>query len=301
VASFCQDSSCGTVNYRPYVGGKIRWRYGTEPWQEITGSGLTYTTEIVQNLTQNTGYQLVYESPIVSNGILQGWTNVESKFGLGTRNGISAWSITFVDWKGTYNGKLQHSNASSNPANYPPSGQRYVTVYLNLTTGNGQQVVQINTNSGLWGLRIEQTNAALRSTSCKFKIFKNGVEVRSETRATCPEVQLIPASLSSETKSIAIQKAANLERTEVNNTGIPPECLNIYTTSNTSNGVGSEFKAQICSSPGSPPPQYEVICCAPCDSCPAGTCPIECGGQICCYGADGISVKSIALANYCSS
>jgi hypothetical protein len=109
-------------------------------------------------------------------------------------------------------------------------------------------------------------------------------------------VQLVPASLATDTKSIAIQKAANLERLEINNTGIPPECLNLYII-----GTTTDFKAQICSSPGNPPPIYDVVCCAPCDFCPAGTCPVECGGQICCYDSNGISVQSIALANYCPS
>jgi hypothetical protein len=321
------------VVYQPYETGKIRWRYGTEPWQEIIGAGFTYSTEIVQNLTQNTSYQLVYESPIVSNGILQGWTNVESKQSLGTRNGISAWSVTFVDWKGTYNGKLQHSNAGSSAASFPPAGQRYVTVYLNLTTGNGLQTVQINTTLGLWALRIEQTNAALRSTSCKFKIFKNGVEVRSETRSTCPQVEVIPCSLSPNKKAIKVKKFRYLDRVEVvpyaydvrwgliTDTGnyglllakkeIPAECLNVYNNGVTST-IPTNFgniantpeqlyllQAQICSAPGCPPPVYDVICDCQCEKCPDYTCPIECGDFICCYNDYGVSVQTIPKDKYC--
>jgi hypothetical protein len=140
-------------------------------------------------------------------------------------------------------------------------------------------------------------NPVKHKSKCDFKIFaQNGTLIRTETRATCPEVQVIPASLATDTKSLKIKKIADLERIEVNNIGIPSECLNFYTT-----WVSTEFKAQICSDPGCLPPQYEVICCATCESCPAGTCAIECGNQICCYGADGISVQSIALANYCKS
>lgn len=329
----CVPSSCAEVIYQEYLSGKIRWRYGTEPWQEIIGAGFTYTTKIIQNLTQNTNYQLVYDSPIVSNGILQGWTNVEYKYQLGTRNGISDWSLTFVDWKGTYTGKLEHSNASSNPANFPPAGQRYVTVFVNLNTGNGQQTVQINTSTGLRGLRIEQTNAALRSTSCEFKIFKQGVQIRSETRSTCPQVEIIPCNLNPVSKKIEIDKYRYLDRIEVvpyaydvrlglivdGNYGlllakkpIPPECLNIYKNDVTStiptdfgnfaNTVETAYNliAQICSYPGCPPPKYEVLCdsCG-CESCPGDTCPVECNGVICCYNDYGVSVKEIALADYC--
>ena len=61
------------------------------------------------------------------------------------------------------------------------------------------------------------------------------------------------------------------------------------------------FIAQISSAPNCPPPEYTVICdCAMCESCPDGTCPVECNGHICCYDTTtGVAVKEIPIDEYC--
>ena len=88
---------------------------------------------------------------------------------------------------------------------------------------------------------------------------------------------------------------------------IPNECLNIYlndiTGAITVPGIpypgnpwynSWEFIAQFCSLPGEPPLEYHVVC--NCDiQCPPGTCAVQCGEHICCYGSDGIAVTSIQI------
>jgi hypothetical protein len=167
-----------------------------------------------------------------------------------------------------------------------------------------------------------------------FKVFKNGQTVYTEARTTAPEVEKIPCKLSDVRHSIEIKKLPYLERVEVipwaydvryglifdsDNYGfllakkaIPDQCLNIYNNSTTSlipsnfNFItntpenGFNLIAQICSAPGCPPPEYQVICdCNNCQSCPDNTCPIDCDDHICCYNDYGISVQSIPKANYC--
>jgi hypothetical protein len=162
-----------------------------------------------------------------------------------------------------------------------------------------------------------------------FKIFKNGQIVYTEARATAPEVEKIPCRLSTIEKQIKIEKLPYLEKVEVvpfqysayklpgvpapivEASKIPPECLNIYNNAiyvippsgqslNPNSIPFDSFIAQICSAPGCPPPEYQVICdCNNCQSCPDGTCPVECDGQVCCYGSDGVSVQAITLADYC--
>jgi hypothetical protein len=280
-------------------------------------------------LTQNTTYRIVFNEPIVTGGVFQGWNGVESTISLGTRNGISSYSITFIDWKGSYTGKTEHCIAGSNPSSFPPAGQRFCTVLVTMQTGNGQQTQTINTTLGMKVLRIEQTNPALRSQICRFKIFRQGVEVRQEVRATCPEVQVIPCSLDpTGIKSFKITKDRFISRVDVTNKSVtqvflppsntpvfeikdlPPECLNVYVASvvappfvaSNLPSPGFElwdFKAQICSMVGCPPPTYEVLCEDCCESCPDGTCALECDGKICCYNDYGLSVREIELTNYC--
>ncbi|NJL53497.1 MAG: hypothetical protein HC930_17425 [Hydrococcus sp. SU_1_0] len=162
-----------------------------------------------------------------------------------------------------------------------------------------------------------------------FTITKNGKSVHQESRSVKPEVQKIPCQLSDVSKQIEIEKFPYLERVEVipwayQNFGanvyrnnIPSNCLNIYkghttaiiplpggipTPSNSSidQDYSYGFITQICSAPGCPPPEYDVICdCNNCESCPGDTCGIECNGVICCYNDYGTSIKEIAKSNYC--
>lgn len=164
---------------------------------------------------------------------------------------------------------------------------------------------------------------------CIFTITKKGVIVHQETRSVCPEVEKIPCKLSNVNHSIEIKKLPYLEKVEVvpyaysayKSPGVPApivqadqipnECLNIY-----NNAIYvippfgqaiypnatpfDSFITQICSYPGCPPPEYQVICdCNNCQSCPEGTCPIECDDHICCYNDYGVSVQSIPQTDYC--
>jgi hypothetical protein len=358
VAAYCQNSSCGTVNYRPYGGGKIRWRYGTEPWQEIIGADnyeinplygspkqyvwsydmgraiLSYSyitpgsnyrcNNSPSSLRQCEGIFLnprgssdlsrkvssvfapIYKYRVSNQAIADlacypgGQTPADFYCGIPTGyrqvdilcHGIGTYSSTPV-WVNTWLGTKSFGASAPGYMLQVPHGGEYSVVYNPLAN----TYVGVIPGSYDWKYFNFITTANVAPTSYLLNIFdKNGALIRAETRATYPEVQVIPCSLSTETKAIVIKKLANLERIEINNTGIPSECLNVYTS-----GITTDFQAQICSSPGCPPPQYEVICCAPCQSCPAGTCAVQCGNQICCYGADGISKQSIALANYCPS
>ena len=164
---------------------------------------------------------------------------------------------------------------------------------------------------------------------CEFKVFKNGQIVHQETRAVCPEVEKIPCKLSDVRHSIEIKKLPYLEKVEVvpyaysayklpgvpapivQADQIPAECLNIYNNAiyvipPSGQGIypnGTPFDSfitQICSAPGCLPPEYQVICdCNNCQSCPDGTCPIECNNHICCYNDYGVSVAQIPKSNYC--
>ncbi len=136
--------------------------------------------------------------------------------------------------------------------------------------------------------------------------------------------------MSDEVKRFTIDKVPYTERIEVRDqsidtvfvqpgnipfietTALPEECLNVYNTYTLAPPVLSEFVPipgvinpynfirQICSAPGCPPPEYQVLCdSCDCENCPPGTRAVTCNGVVCCYGSDGTSVKSIALADYC--
>lgn len=190
-------------------------------------------------------------------------------------------------WNGTKNYlpgyMLQLPSSGEYPVVYNPSTNIYVGV---LPSGSDWEYFNF----------IPTTNVA--PISYRLKITKNGVIVLDQIGSSYPEVQKILSSLSNQTKQISLKKTPYLETIEINQNGIPSNCLNIYKNGNNL----SNFAAQICSAANSPPPKYQVICgCQGCESCPPGTCAIQCGDRICCYGGDGVSKKSIALANYCKS
>ena len=161
---------------------------------------------------------------------------------------------------------------------------------------------------------------------CIFTVYFEGVVVYQNTQEGCPEVETLPCRLSKEYKEIGIEKIPYLERFEViawayQNLGlsvyrdsIPNQCLNIYknnittiiplpggvpTPTNTAQAAYG-YIAQICSGEGCPPPLYDVVCdCNQCESCPEGTCAVECETHVCCYDALGNPVKSIPIENYC--
>lgn len=159
-------------------------------------------------------------------------------------------------------------------------------------------------------------------SECLFTVFSQDEIVHQETRDVCPEVEKIPCRLSDEYKEIKIEKVPYLSSIQVIRFGrdaekvkfvpyplpnvyaIPNECWNIYRQEiwdllpegnpRDVEPVFGDYIAQICSAPGCPRPEYEVIC--NCDEkCPPGTCEIQCGNVICCYNDEGIAVKSIPL------
>jgi|GEM_PF-5275268 len=169
------------------------------------------------------------------------------------------------------------------------------------------------------------------SQSCNFKVFKEEETVHEETREDCPEVEILDGcQLSDIHEEIIIDKLSYLERIEIRNQSIntvyvspveapfldtqslPDECLNIYKTITGAPPFLSDyvllpgainpyqFIAQICSPTGCPAPEYEVICDCECQSCPDGSCAVECDGQICCYDTTtGQAVTTIPIENYC--
>ncbi len=93
---------------------------------------------------------------------------------------------------------------------------------------------------------------------------------------------------------------------------IPSNCLNVYNNAifvipppidalKDPDAVPFDsFVDQICSAPGCPPPEYQVLCdSCDCENCPPGTRAVTCNGVVCCYGSDGKAVKEIAPEDYC--
>lgn len=328
----CIPSGCAEVVYQEYEGGKIRWQYPGENWREIQGDD--YTLETISDTTLNTAYQLVYLSPIIRSGVLQGWSNESVWSTPFNFNGIENFVLQ-VNWKG--NTFDQVNNIHSTFSNGDPGASNRIATYSIKITSQGVTTVRnLSPTFGIWLIRFEPKNINPKPTRCVFKVFRNGAVVHSETRNVCPEVEKIPCSLSDAHKSIEIKKLPYLEKVEVvpfaysvfrqpglspapipipQADPIPPECLNVYKNAifvippnpdalNNPNAIPFDsFITQICSAPSCPPPEYQVICDCnyqnPCEPCPDGTCPIECNGVVCCYNDYGVSIKEISLSDYC--
>jgi hypothetical protein len=320
----CVPSACAEVVYQPYETGKIRWRYGSEPWQEIIGAD-DYSLVVSNDLTRNGSYRLIYQQAIILNGSFQGWGGI-SYFNIsGTYNGIQ--NFCLFEWSV---GACLPGNADSIwignpniPANKPRSRSYGVRIWSQGVAYN----IFIGTSFGLKLVDLEYRNLSLPQL-CKFTVTKKGVTVYQETRSTCPTVEKIPCLVTLTKRSLSIKKLPYLEKVEVvpyeystyklpgvgapivQKTLIPPECLNIYNNAIyvvPPSGQGiypnatpfDSFIAQICSAPGCPPPIYDVICDDCCEKCPDYTCPIECGDEICCYNDYGVSVQVIPKSNFC--
>jgi hypothetical protein len=386
--SHCITSACATVNYRNYLTGKIRWRYGTNPWQEYIGADdysitPTFNRVVLWEWQYDMGYSILSHGLFIPSNPSQGCNGSLGQLSLCARRYENP-QVVFTPERiqaGFYppiykyrisdfvqadlpcsNGGLNyspllctrpkgyrkveifaHKTASSpNPEwitgwlgtrNYTPgymlqvpSGGEYPVVYNPATN----RYVGVLPSGAGWGYFNFVPTANVAPTAYLLKIFKNGQQVYQQTSSTIPIVEVIPCSLSQDLKTFKIYKTPYLDRVDVVDKAInqiylppsnspvievkplPPECLNVYLTYILAPGLIAEyipsfgynpyqFITQICSSVGCPPPSYEVICDDCCEKCPAGTCAIECGGQICCYNSQGISVKSIALNNYCGS
>jgi hypothetical protein len=162
----------------------IEWQYTGEEKQRIEGAD-SYTTELLQNIALNTSYQLVYRQPIISGGQLQGWNSNESTTSLGTFNGISNWRMRFV----LNGGAVVLTNPFCTFFNGDPGiSNRQCQIYCDITSQGITTNKLIGSSFGSWGLRVQPSNAALRSQSCYFKVFKNGAVVYQRSESTCPTV-----------------------------------------------------------------------------------------------------------------
>lgn len=260
----CIPSSCAEVVYQPYETGKVRWRYGTEPWQEIIGAD-DYSSVSSYNLSANQRYRYVASGANVSNGIFQGW---QSEFKSGSSyqfNGIQDWYVVFNKMYRQSNGSAGYAVKYGYPPNgtwdhygdaIPPAGYRSIAATIWVQSQGSWITINQPSTTGIWIIRWEPLNLATATTQCLFKVFKKGVVVHQETRSTCPQVEKIPCSLGAN-KSIKVEKYSYLDRVEVvpyfydvrlggliDSPGgigfylakgqIPPECLNIYNNDVTS-------------------------------------------------------------------
>lgn len=322
----CIPSSCAEVVYQEYLPPVIRWRYSGETWQEINGDSYSLEQEKGKcfksyQVTVSWVIKRCYQDFIISQNTdtrtitgqiigvdLRIFNNTAAVLVDYKRaNGVIAQQVYFSTTR-----KIKETNCSTNSINnqtrpYLDDVNKVLSSY---------SITNIQTVDG------SPDNCA----PCIFKVFKQGQIVYQETRSVCPEVEKLPCRLSSNIKRIEINKLPFLERIEVvpygyRNFGggvyqaiIPDECLNIYNNLTTSiipqfegfptptnaSEATYGFIAQICSAPGCPPPEYQVLCdsCG-CENCPPGTRAVTCGDSICCYGSDGVSVQEIPASDYC--
>jgi hypothetical protein len=301
----CVPSGCAEVVYKEYLPPSVRWKYPGEAWQEIIGANNYSVENIVPNFT---GGQCEKEYHV------------------------------YCKWDGQRKvgvyllGKIVSIKCYVEPAAF------HLNRYFKIEAKNDKNQTVTNHNIGgvpssaasseiVPALGID--DCGNKPSKCIFKVFKNGNIVHEETRSICPEVQQLPCRLSDVIKTIDIEKLPYLERVEVRNQSIEPiylppanvplldvkslpsECLNIYNTyvlapPFLSNyvplpGIVNPYQyiAQICSSPGCLPPEYQVICDCECQSCPDGTHPIACGDAVCCYDSNGKSILEIPQSDYC--
>lgn len=332
----CVPSGCAEVVYQEYLPPKVRWRYPGEAWQEIIGAN-NYSTEIISDLSLNTSYRYYFRSIPTANLSTGTWgAETPSSSGFNA-NGINNWHLR-ARWRQTdyyrYPPEAKFFTGESTPYSNLSTSDRQASYYLRYTDNLGQLIERsLGTSTGIWVTKIEAVDPTKRKNNCLFKIFKNGSIVHQETRSVCPEVEKIPCSLSSEVKTIEIKKLPYLERVDVvpyeyatyrqsgfssapipivQANDIPDECLNIYKNAiyvipppeealKDPNSIPFDsLVQQICSSPGCPPPEYQVLCdsCG-CISCPDKTHPVTCDDVVCCYGDDGKPVLEIPISNYC--
>ncbi|MBW4535514.1 MAG: hypothetical protein KME09_16380 [Pleurocapsa minor HA4230-MV1] len=329
----CVSSSCAEVVYQQYEPPRIRWRYPGEVWKEIIGTDyLIKKQNWYGGQNPNIQYQLKYGQAITSSSGFFGWSIYYSNQSTLITPPISNVRLNIA---GNLTEVLEHwafrSIGSGNP---PPDGNRNRSYSVDVVDASNEwkRWLTITSSSGLKVYGFEPANGSIEenagSNNCTFTVYKNDTIVYQETREFCPEVEKIPCKLSDVRHSIKIEKLPFLEKVEVvpyqysvyrapgipapivQADQIPAECLNIYNNAIyviPPSGQGiypnatpfDSFIAQICSYPGCPAPEYTVICDCQCQSCPDGTCPIECDDHICCYNDYGVSVAQIPQADYC--
>ena len=317
----CIPEECGRVVYREYLPSVVRWRYPGSDWQEIEGDDYTIDERPAQ-CCGSWDITVEYYVPGCNRGLdYSGTRTVRIPYGTYRRlqyqldNPFVPTNIAVIYWDCWQNKEKSRSVWSSTGKSSVIPNCGDPTAIHDAVSSTYQLVSAVRVDEG-----------SETCTECTFTIYKNQEVVHSEQRENCPQVEILPCRLRDEVKEIKIEKSAYLQRIEVRDHAleffgypaplirkvpIPPHCLNIYNTytlaaPNLSDLVPAPgvinpylFVQQICSAPGCPPPEYQVICDCECESCPDGTCPVDCGAHVCCYEASGTAIKSIPLENYC--
>lgn len=325
----CIGDKCGTIDYQEFRGGGVQWQYPGETLQEYLGAD-NYSTEVIDNFSANTNYRF-YRRVIPTANLSTGVWGNESLVSPGfVSNGIVSWNLRVV-WRQSSFSRFPPTarffTGESQPYSTLSINDRQADFYLSYTNNLGTVTERfLGTSTGVWVTRIEATNPALRFTQCIFKVFKDNQVVYQRTASVCPSAEIIPCVLSDELKKITINKTPYLSAISVLPYGIhavkiqgfpfplqqqypiPANCLNVYRdeifdiipNDDPNDPVAGDFIAQICSSVGCPPPQYQIICkCNDCENCPPGTCPVKCGDKVCCYDDYGKSIREIPIEDYC--
>ena len=318
----CIPESCGRVVYREYLPPVVRWRYPGEQWQEIEGDDYSIDERPAQ-CCGSWDITVEYYVPGCNRALdYSGTRTVRIPYGKYRRleyqldNPFVRTQIAVIYWDCWQNKEKSISVWSSTGKSsvIPDCGD---PTAIHNQPGSTYEIVDL--------VRVD--GGSETCTECTFTVYKNQEVVHSEQREDCPEVEVLPCRLSDVVKEIRIEKIPYLERIEVVDYSyisfggnifrgdIPDECLNVIKNLTTQivplpdgiltpdngafNSENRGFIAQICSASGCPPPEFSVICDCECESCPDGTCPVDCGDHICCYEASGVAVKSIPLENYC--
>ena len=305
----CIPSSCAEVVYQEYSGSKIRWRYPGENWQEIRGAD-DYSLQTDANFI---GGQC--EKTYLVHCLWDGRSKAVARI----RGKVT--SVTCLNYQAPDQvSRITYDIIAKNDKGETVTGQNIASP----VPDGASQTIEIRPVSG-------RDDCGDKESKCVFTVFAQGEQVYTETRSVCPEVEKLPCRLSSEIKRIEINKLPFLEKVEVvpyeyatyrqpglalppllQANDIPDECLNIYNNAifiippdpdalkNPNATPFDSFIAQICSAPGCPPPEYQVLCdsCG-CEKCPPGTRAVTCGFIVCCYNSDGISVQEIPASDYC--
>lgn len=295
----CIPSDCARVIVRQYLPPVVRWRYGDKDWQEIEGDDYKIDSNLGQ--CENVRYRVDIKFNYLNNSEpTEAYRNLYGPIdGIGAEEFRTGWRLCIY------------------AAN--PRGQRGKCFSVSFANGSGNPF----SNEEITSIQTLD-NVVDNCGDSTFTVYKNGQTVHQETRDQDPEVEQLPCRLSDVSQEIKIDKTPWLSSIEVIDFGrdadktprnpfplpipvaIPSECWNIYrrelldplpsgNPNNKNEPVFGDYITQICSAPGCPRPEYQVICDCDDEKCPEGTCAIECGDRICCYGSDGIAVKSIPL------